>query len=101
MNPKFKFNFSIQYDSEDEARIIYTSLIPEIQEEHFDRSKATIGLEAQKIEINVIAQDVNAAKATISSILRWISSTTQTLSTLAKHTFNPEESSTLEKEILK
>jgi tRNA threonylcarbamoyladenosine modification (KEOPS) complex Pcc1 subunit len=82
MSPKFEFNFSIQYDSKDLARIIYTSLIPEMQEQHFDRSKASIGLKAQKIEINVIAQDINAAKATISSILRWLSSTTKTISLL-------------------
>jgi tRNA threonylcarbamoyladenosine modification (KEOPS) complex Pcc1 subunit len=101
MSPKFKFNFYIQYDSEDQAKIIYTSLIPEMQERHFDRSEASIGLKAQEIEVNVIAQDINAAKATISSLLRWISSTTQTLSTLSKHTFNSEESSTLKEEILK
>lgn len=101
MNPKFEFNFNIEYDSEDQAKIIYTSLTPEMQEQHFDRSKASIVLKAQKIEINIIAQDINAAKATISSILRWISSTTQSLSTLSKHTFNSEESSTLKEEILK
>ena len=101
MSSKFEFNFYVEYDSEDQARIIYTSLMPEMQEQHFDRSKASIVLKAQKIEINIIAQDINAAKATISSILRWISSTTQSLSTLSKHTFNSEESSTLKEEILK
>ncbi|MFW9905568.1 MAG: KEOPS complex subunit Pcc1 [Candidatus Thorarchaeota archaeon] len=101
MSTNLEFNFYIQYESEEQARIIYTSLIPEMQEQHFDRSKTSIRLKAQKIEINVITQDVTAAKATISSILRWISSMTKTLSTLSKQTFNSEESSTLKEEILK
>jgi len=79
MSNKFEFHIDIQYDSEDQARIIFSSLVPEIQEHHFDRSKASMVLKDQKIEISIMAQDINAAKATISSILRWISSTTKAL----------------------
>ncbi len=85
---KFKFHLYVKYDTEDQAGIIFTSLIPEIQEQRFERSKASIELKAQKIEICIIAQDINAAKATVSSILRWISSTTKALLTLSKQTFN-------------
>ncbi|UCG04470.1 MAG: KEOPS complex Pcc1-like subunit [Candidatus Heimdallarchaeota archaeon] len=88
MSNKFEFQFYIRYDSEEEARIIFTSLMPEIQEQRFERSKATVELKAQKIEINIVAQDINAAKATINSILRWISSTTKALLILSKQTFN-------------
>lgn len=88
MRNKLEVYFYVQYDSEDQARIIFTSLIPEIQEQRFERSKAFIELKAQKIEICIIAQDINAAKATISSVLRWISSTTKALLSLSKQTFN-------------
>ena len=79
MSNKFELNIHIQYDSEEQAEIIFASLVPEMQEQHFDRSKAYIVLKAQKIEISISAQDINAAKATISSVLRWISSTTKAL----------------------
>ena len=79
MRNNFKLCISIQYDSEDEARIIFSSLIPEMQENHFDRSETSMVLKSQKIEISIMAKDFNAAKATISSILRWVSSTTKAL----------------------
>ena len=88
MPNKYEFCFLVQYESDKEAEIIFASLIPEIQEQRFDRSKVSIELKAQKIKISVIAQDTNAAKATVSSILRWISSTTKALLTLSKQTFN-------------
>ncbi|MFX0122879.1 MAG: KEOPS complex subunit Pcc1 [Candidatus Hodarchaeota archaeon] len=88
MSSKFEFHFYVQYDSEDQARIVFSSVMPEIQEQRFERSKAFIELKAQKIEICVIAQDINAAKATVNSILRWISSITKALLTLSKQTFN-------------
>ena len=88
MSSKLEFFFSIQYDSEDQARTIFTALLPEIQKQHFDRSEANFKLKAQKIVINVTAQDINAAKATINSIFRWISTTTKAVMTLSKHTFN-------------
>ncbi|MFX0208768.1 MAG: KEOPS complex subunit Pcc1 [Candidatus Hodarchaeota archaeon] len=88
MSTKLEIHFSIQYDSEDQAQIIFTSLLPEIQEQRFERSKASIKMKSQKIVIKVTAQDINAAKATISSILRWISTTTKAVMTLSKQTFN-------------
>lgn len=88
MSTKLDIYFSIQYDTKDQAQIIFASLLPEIQEQRFERSKATVKLNGQKIVINVTAQDINAAKATISSILRWISTTTKAVMTLSKQTFN-------------
>ncbi|MFX0014643.1 MAG: KEOPS complex subunit Pcc1 [Promethearchaeota archaeon] len=88
MNSTLKICFTIRYDSEDQARVIFSSVFPEIQDQRFERSTASIALEAQIIIINITAYDVNAAKATIGSILRWISSTTRALMTLSKQTFN-------------
>lgn len=88
MSSKLEVYFSIQYNSEDQARIIFASLLPEIQEQRFERSKVFITLKAQKMVINVTAQDINAAKATISSLLRWISATTKAVMTFSKQIFN-------------
>ncbi len=85
MSSKLEVYFSIQYNSEDEARIIFASLLPEIQEQRFERSKVFITLKTpKKMVINVTAQDINAAKATIGSLLRWISATTKAVMTLSK-----------------
>ncbi len=88
MSSKLEVYFSIRYNSEDQARIIFASLLPEIQEQRFERSKVSISLKAQKMVINVTAQDINAAKATISSLLRWISATTKAVMTFSKQIFN-------------
>ena len=88
MSSKLEVYFSIRYNSEDQARIIFASLLPEIQEQRFERSKVSISLKAQKMVINVTAQDINAAKATISSLLRWISATTKVVMTFSKQIFN-------------
>lgn len=87
MNNKFKVTFSINYDSETQARIIYKSLLPEVQKHLFERSKVSISIKEQEIEINITAQDTNAAKATISSVLRWISATTEAITTFSKTNF--------------
>ncbi|UCE12346.1 MAG: hypothetical protein JSV04_09100 [Candidatus Heimdallarchaeota archaeon] len=79
MRNKFEFDFSICFDSEDQAQIIYASLSPEIQEHRFERSSVSLTLNNQELLILITAQDTNAAKATISSILRWISATTEAL----------------------
>ncbi len=87
MNNKFKVNFTINYNSETQAQIIYKSLLPEIQKYRFERSKVSISIIKQEIEINITAQDINAAKATISSVLRWISATTEAVTTFLKTNF--------------
>ncbi len=87
MNNKLKVDFSINYNSETQAQIIYKSLLPEIQKHRFERSKVSILIIKREIEINIIAQDINAAKATISSVLRWISATTEAVTTFSKANF--------------
>lgn len=84
MNEKFEFVFSIHFDSSEYAQIAYLSLSPEVKDHRFERSKVSLKLKTKKIIFNVSAQDFNAAKASISSILRWISSISETLNTLSK-----------------
>jgi len=86
MNSKLDILFSIYFDSENESKIIFTSLMPEIQEHDFERSQVSISLKNSKIRIKIQAQDFNAAKATINSVLRWISTTSRVISTVSKQT---------------
>ncbi len=87
MNNKFEVDFSINYNSETQAQIIYKSLLPEIQKHRFERSKVSISIKKQEIEINITAQDITAAKASISSVLRWVSATTEAVTTFSKANF--------------
>ena len=86
MNSKLDIHFSIHFDSENESQIIFTSLLPEIQKHDFERSQVSIYLKKSKIKVKIHAQDLNAAKATINSVLRWISTTSGVISAFSKQT---------------
>ena len=86
MKTNLEIYLSIQFDSEHEAQIVIASLQPEIQEHDFDRSKMSISQKKGKITIYIAAQDLNAAKATINSVLRWISAATEVINTFSKKT---------------
>ncbi|MHA2074558.1 MAG: KEOPS complex subunit Pcc1 [Candidatus Hodarchaeales archaeon] len=86
MKTDLEMHLSIQFDSEHESQIVFTSLQPEIQEHDFDRSKVSITQSNRKIVIYISAQDLNAAKATINSVLRWISTASEVISTFSKQT---------------
>ncbi len=86
MKTNLEIHLSIQFDSEHEAQIVIASLQPEIQEHDFDRSKVSISQKKGKIIIYIAAQDLNAAKATINSVLRWISASTEVINSFSKQT---------------
>ncbi|MHA2244924.1 MAG: KEOPS complex subunit Pcc1 [Candidatus Hodarchaeales archaeon] len=99
MSNKLEVFFSIRFNSEDQARIIFASLLPEIKEQRFDRSKVIISLKTQKMVIRVTAQDINAGKATIGSLLRWISAATKAVMTLSSDSPVPIDSGIRNKNI--
>ncbi|MHA2223765.1 MAG: KEOPS complex subunit Pcc1 [Candidatus Hodarchaeales archaeon] len=79
---KFDIQFSIHFDTEEESNIIFASLQPEIGKQRFDRSKVSLDLRSKKLIVNITAQDANAAKATVSSIIRWISASSEIITTI-------------------
>ncbi|MFX0049817.1 MAG: KEOPS complex subunit Pcc1 [Candidatus Hermodarchaeota archaeon] len=91
MNEKFEINFTIHFNSAESAKITFLSLSPEVKDHRFERSKVSVKLKTKKIVFDVSAQDFNAAKASISSILRWISSISETLDTLSKKNLEIDE----------
>jgi tRNA threonylcarbamoyladenosine modification (KEOPS) complex Pcc1 subunit len=87
MDNKLEFFISINFDSEDITNLVYQSILPEIQSHRYDRSQVSLLEKKQKIVVIIKAQDVSAANASISSILRWISMITETI------TIFPDQSS--------
>ncbi len=79
MDYKLEFFFSLNFDSEEIANLIYQSIFPEIQSQRYDRSRVSLLKKKQKIVVIIRAQDISAANASISSILRWISTITETI----------------------
>ena len=79
MEEKFRFEFSINFDENHLAVIVYQSLYPEVQEHSFERSKIYLELKEKILVVKINARDLIAAKASINSILRWISATTESL----------------------
>lgn len=68
---KPKFNLEIIYDSEEEAEIIYNSILLE----HLDtqiKSKSSMKLEKNMIYIETIADELSILKASLYSYIRWI-----------------------------
>jgi KEOPS complex subunit Pcc1 len=68
---KPKFNLEIIYDSEEEAEIIYNSILLE----HLDtqiKSKSSMKLEKNIIYIETVADELSILKASLYSYIRWI-----------------------------
>jgi KEOPS complex subunit Pcc1 len=68
---KPKFNLEIIYDSEEEAEIIYNSILLE----HLDtqiKSKSSMKLEKNIIHIETVADELSILKASLYSYIRWI-----------------------------
>ena len=68
---KPKFNLEVIYDSEEEAKIIYNSILLE----HLDtqiKSKSSMKLEKNKIYIETVADELSILKASLYSYIRWI-----------------------------
>ncbi len=73
MEGNLEFFFSILFTDENQAEIVYRSLSPEIRAHTFERSKIFLQLKPKKLIIKMAAKDLNAAKASINSLLKWIS----------------------------
>lgn len=84
MDPNISLSITIKYDSINEAKLVHDSLIPEIMDHDFDRSKVSIELKELLLMVNIESQDISAAKANINSILRWISLISESTQLLSK-----------------
>jgi KEOPS complex subunit Pcc1 len=68
---KPNFSLEITYDSEEEAEIIYNSILLE----HLDtqiKSKSSMKLKKNVIHIETVADELSILKASLYSYIRWI-----------------------------
>jgi len=64
-------SFVFNFDSPDEARIIFDSLNPEIKNK-IPKTKVKVNLSGNTFSINLEAKDVSSLRAACNSYLRWI-----------------------------
>lgn len=67
-----KSNISIAFDNENEAKLIYDSVLLEFGTAPDYRSKMTINLEKNKIIIIIESKDGTSFRASINSAIKWI-----------------------------
>ena len=62
----------IDFEDSNQAKIIYESVLLEINTAPDYRSNMTIKLEGSKIIIDITAQDSTSFRASINSVIKWI-----------------------------
>lgn len=62
----------IEFDSREDAMVLYYSLEPEISQEKSDRSRESMKIDENAVTIQIISRDGPSFRASLSSIMRWI-----------------------------
>jgi KEOPS complex subunit Pcc1 len=69
---KVEAQFEIELDSQKEAEIVLSSILPEISESPSDRTTTDIRCDDKTLTIDIKAQDSPSLRASLNSYLRWI-----------------------------
>ena len=69
---KIETEFIVEFDSAEDASIVYNSMLPEIEAETNERSRTNLTLDSKKLVINIISKDIVSLRASINSYVRWI-----------------------------
>ncbi|MBQ6443703.1 MAG: hypothetical protein IJJ11_03370 [Methanosphaera sp.] len=69
---KIETEFIVEFDSAEDASIVYNSILPEIEAETNERSRTNLTLDSKKLVINIISKDIVSLRASINSYVRWI-----------------------------
>ena len=67
-----KSDIAIEFDSNEQAKIIYDSIILEFETAPDYRSSMNIELKGSKILINIDAEDSTSFRASVNSAIKWI-----------------------------
>ena len=67
-----KSDIVVEFENANQAKIIYDSIILEFNTAPDYRSSMTIDLEANKILINIDAEDSTSFRASVNSAIKWI-----------------------------
>ena len=65
-------DIAIEFESSEQAKIIYDSIILEFDTAPDYRSSMTLELEGSKILINIDAEDSTSFRASVNSAIKWI-----------------------------
>jgi len=76
---KRKARIVLEFDSEEEARIIYEAVLPEAKSMPTERTKAFIVKENNLIELTIEADSTSSLRAALNSYLSWFSSILKTV----------------------
>ena len=66
-----KATFNFDFDSDDEAKIVYDSLNPEIKHK-IPKTNTKLSLSKNQINLEIEANDTSSLRAASNSYLRWI-----------------------------
>jgi len=69
----------LEFDSEEEARVVYEAVLPEAKSMPTERTKAFIAREGNKVELVVEADSTSSLRAALNSYLSWFSSILNTV----------------------
>ena len=69
---KTETEFIVEFDSAEDASIVYNSILPEIEAETNERSRTKLTLDSKKLVINIISKDIESLRASKNSYVRWI-----------------------------
>lgn len=67
-----KSNIVIEFENEEQAKIIYDSIVLEFNTAPDYRSSMTLDLEGSNILINIDAEDSTSFRASVNSAIKWI-----------------------------
>jgi KEOPS complex subunit Pcc1 len=65
-------NIEVNFDSEEDANIIFRAIGPEVRSTPSDKAHTKIELEGNKLMIEISAKDAAAFRAAINTYYRWL-----------------------------
>jgi tRNA threonylcarbamoyladenosine modification (KEOPS) complex Pcc1 subunit len=66
----------------EEAKLLYSALLPETESVPSDRASTTIAVEGSVLVVDIRADDLTALRAAMNSFLSWISACLRTLDSM-------------------
>ena len=75
----YSVNIKLDFREENITKSIFDGVLPEHKTVPYERSKVTFNREGSKLKLVIEAEDLSALRGTVSSYLRWISTSRKLL----------------------
>jgi tRNA threonylcarbamoyladenosine modification (KEOPS) complex Pcc1 subunit len=72
----------LRLGSDEEAKLLYSALLPETESVPSDRASTTIAVEGSDLVVEIRADDLTALRASMNSFLSWISACMRALDSM-------------------